>query len=178
MKTLYVFWIAFFVSACASNPPMRPSGEAGRDIFPDGRYIQDVVVKVTAPTFKQDFDFSAVVAKSPNDLQFIGYNAFGISLFKIKQRGNDEPTVETSIKQIEERRDFFLKVFRLVKTIVRLPVDDPRLRKDQMEWEQDGLRSTVSFADYDSAHVPLTMKVESQGQYRVEIKTTSYKLNQ
>jgi hypothetical protein len=145
-------------------------------LFPDGRYQQEVNVDVTATNPKQDFDFDCIVKKDPEEMLFYGYNSFGISLFKIKEKKGQPIEAETSIDQIKKHQDFFIKIFNLVKTIVSLKKSDPRLQSNEIQLTQDNIQAHVTFSEYDSLGIPLKMVVETRGQYQVVIKTASYKL--
>jgi hypothetical protein len=162
-----------FLTACAGKQVV-PQGQ-GNLLFPDGRYSQDVEVEVTATKPNQNFDFSCIVQKKPQEMLFYGYNSFGFSLFKIKEIQGQPIEAESSIEQIKQHKDFFIKIFKLVKTIVSLSKDDPRRKGDEIQLDQDGISAHVTFSGYDKMGVPLNMVVETKGQYQVQIKTTSYK---
>ncbi|UYL09602.1 hypothetical protein B9G69_003325 [Bdellovibrio sp. SKB1291214] len=165
--------VVMLLSACAGKQVVPE--EQGNLLFPDGRYSQDVEVEVTATKPVQNFDFSCIVQKRPKEMLFYGYNSFGISLFKIKEVQGQPIESESSIEQIKQHKDFFIKIFRLVKTIVNLRKDDPRRKGDEILLEQDGISAHVTFSGYDDLGVPLNMTVQTKGQYQVQIKTTSYK---
>jgi hypothetical protein len=170
----YLIYTPFlFLLACASKQVV-PSGQ-GQMLFPDGRYSQDVEVEVTATKPIQNFDFSCIVQKKPTEMLFYGYNSFGFSLFKIKEVDGQPIQAESSIEQINQHKDFFVKIFKLVKTIVNLKKEDPRRQGDEIQIDQDGIQAHVTFSGYDSLGVPLNMVVQTKGQYQVQIKTTSYK---
>ncbi len=168
-----IFLPFVFLLACASKQVV-PQGQ-GQMLFPDGRYSQDVDVEVTATKPVQNFDFSCIVQKKPTEMLFYGYNSFGFSLFKIKEVEGRPIQAESTIEQINQHKDFFVKIFKLVKTIVNLKKDDPRRRGDEIQLDQDGIQAHVTFSGFDSLGVPLNMVVQTQGQYHVQIKTTSYK---
>lgn len=170
-KLIYLPFL--FLMACA-NKQVVPGGQ-DKLLFPDGRYSQDVEVEVTASKPVQNFDFSCIIQKKPQEMLFYGYNSFGFSLFKIKEVEGQPIQAESTIEKINQHKDFFIKIFKLVKTIVNLKKDDPRKRGDQIHIDQDGIKAHVTFSGYDNHGIPLNMLVETKGQYEVKIKTTSYK---
>jgi hypothetical protein len=170
----YGLWMLLLLSACTTKQ-VRPEGE-GDLLFPNGRYQQEVTVNVTATKPPQDFDFDCVVQKGPGEMLFYGYNNFGISLFKIREKAGSPIEAESSIEQIKKNQEFFIKIFKLVKTIVSLKKSDPRIRENQIQLSEDQIQAHVTFSEMDSLGIPLKMKVATPGQYEVEIKTGSYKL--
>ena len=160
--------------ACTS-PQIRPA-KSDDLMFPHGRYQQSVDVKVIVPQHQQDFDFDCVVQKSSEEVLFYGYNSFGISLFKISEKSGQAVEAESSIPQIKKNQEFFIKVFKLVKSVVSIQKSDPRLKGDQIDLAQDGMTAHVNFSMPDSLGIPMKIDVSSPGQYEVKIKTSSYKL--
>ncbi|MBC7370796.1 MAG: hypothetical protein H7326_04475 [Bdellovibrionaceae bacterium] len=173
MKYLYVLILLASLS-CTTNQ-VRPV-QSEDLLFPNGRYQQSVDVDVTAPQHKQDFDFDCVVQKSPDEVLFYGYNNFGFSLFKISEKSGQPIEAESSIPQIKKNQEFFVKVFKLVKTIFSLQKSDSRLKDQQIDLEQDGIKAHVTFSQVDALGIPLKIDVSTAGQYEVKIKTSSYKL--
>lgn len=171
MKHLILLFL--FLNFSCSGKEIRPQGQDSA-LFPDGRYLQEAEVSVTATKEKQQFDFNCIVQKQPQEFLFVGYNSFGISLFKIKQKANQNVEAESSIEQIKKNQEFFLKVFSLVKTILTLQKDDPRLVAHQIDLNEKGILATVKVSKYDSLGIPRQISIESPGQYSVKIQTNSY----
>lgn len=163
----------FFLSACTSGS--KKSVIESPLVFPDGRYFQYVEVKVSVKNYKNDFDFNCIVQKNPNSFLFVGYNSFGISLFKIKEV-NGKVEMESSIKQINEKKEFFLEVFKMVKTLLNTRKDDPKLQNPSFDVNFQKVKSTVVFKKTDHQGVPMEIKIETPGLYEIEIETSKYEL--
>jgi hypothetical protein len=166
-----IFLVAVILVAGCVSKPVKPVESAY--LFPDGTYQQDVVVHVIAPGHESNFDFNCAVKKSPDQWLFVGYNSFGISLFKIRE-SNGDIQMESSIKQINEKKDFFLKVFELVKSLVNIQKTDDRLKQKSFTVDFQDIKSTVEFSDYDQLHIPLKIKISTPSVYDILIQTTKY----
>lgn len=169
------YLLLFFLGSACGSMQVRPSSQQDM-LFPEGRYQQEVTVQIQASHPPQDFDFEAFVQKTPEELLFVGTNSFGISLFKIREHSGQAIEAESSLPQIREHQDFFLKIFKLVKVIVNLSRNDSGLKQHGMHLEVDGLSADVHFQDFDALGIPLQMQLESPGQYSVKIHTENYQL--
>jgi hypothetical protein len=176
-KALFVFLV--FLGGCATQK-IKPL-ETDLSLFPNGTYEQTVEVVVSAKGHERNFDFNGVVQKSPEQFMLVGYNGFGFSLFKIREFLSAENeinlgkvTFETSIKQIEEHKDFFLKVFSMVKTILDLEKNDRRIQNNIFETYFEKVKSQVQFQEFDQQGVPLKIKIETPNLYQISIQTTKY----
>jgi hypothetical protein len=173
-----------FFSACANKQIVAvpssglalTSSDNGSLLFPDGRYQQEVRVDVTAMKMKQSFDFDCLIQKSKDDMFLYGYNNFGISLFKIREKNGEPLQAEASVESIRKHQDFFVRIFHLVQKIMTLQRQDPRLVHNHIDLEADGIQSHVQFEDADKQGVPTHFIVEEKDQYRVDVKTTSFTL--
>ncbi|HRO66385.1 MAG TPA: DUF3261 domain-containing protein [Pseudobdellovibrionaceae bacterium] len=163
------------LAACASTPQTRSVSEADL-LFPSAKYQQQVSVLITAPGQERDFDFSAVVRKVPDEMLFAGYSPFGFTLFTITEREGQLVQMDSSVEPILKNKEFFLKVFSLVKAILSVQKSDPRLQDNGISLTVEGLKARVEFSEYDPAGVPLQIDVGTAGQYQVKIRTESYKL--
>ncbi len=173
MIRVIILSVLFFLSACTSGS--KKSVVESPLVFPDGRYFQNVEVKVSAQGYKNDFDFNCIVQKNSDSFLFVGYNSFGISLFKIKEV-NGKVEMESSIKQINEKKEFFLEVFTMVKTLLNTQKDDPKLKKPSFEVNFQKVKSTVKFKKHDHLGIPMGINVETPGVYEIEIETSRYEL--
>lgn len=173
MIKIVILSALFFFSACTSGS--KKSVIESNLIFPDGRYFQDVEVKVSAKGYKNDFDFSCIVQKNPDSFLFVGYNSFGISLFKIKEV-NGKVEMDSSIKQINDKKEFFLEVFFMVKTLLNTEKNDPKLKNPSFEVNFQKVKSTVRFKKHDQQGVPLEISIETPGVVEIEIVTSRYEI--
>lgn len=174
MNRFFSLVLPFILSACTTPGPVATSNSSF--VFPDGNYHQDVVVEVKAKGHENNFDFSCLVQKKPNSFLLLGFNSFGISLFKIKE-ADQKIEMESSVRQIYEKKEFFLKVFNLVKSLMIIEKNDPRLKKGHFEIQFQDIKSTVAFGNYDSLQIPLQIKIETPNLYQIDIQTTKYDFN-
>lgn len=175
MKKMISILIAAFLLVSCQTRKMSEQGGASALVFPHGRYNQDVMVDVKAKGHENNFDFSCIIKKNSEEFFFVGYNSFGISLFKIKET-KAGVEMESSIKQINERKEFFLKVFALVKSLLSMEKNDPRLAKSAFPISFQGLSSQVSFLDYDEKGIPLKIRIVAESTYEIVIQTTGYEI--
>ena len=168
---LLLSFVVLFLTGC-QHPSIQKSTQTDL-LFPNGNYQQDVVVRVLAKGHEKDFDFNCLVQKNPDSLHLVGYNSFGMSLFKIKE-ANGEIKMESSISQINEKKDFFLKVFSLVKTLINIKKDDPKVKNDSLEVDFQNIKSQVHFKDFDQVGVPLKIEIQSSEVMQISIVTTQY----
>ena len=164
--------VFLFLAGC-THRQVQNRPVASTTLFPNGNYQQDVVVHVLTKGHEKDFDFSALVQKNPESFHLVGYNSFGISLFKIKEE-NGKITIESSISEINNKKEFFLKVFSLVKTINNVPKDDPRIKNDSLKVEFQSTVTNIHFQNFDSAGVPLKIQIEAADLMQISVVTTKY----
>lgn len=176
MTKTFVFLLTsiFFGLVSCTQAPLKVISPSDF-LFPTGSYQQDVTVKILAKGHEKNFDFNCIVQKNTDSLYLVGYNSFGMSLFKIKE-ANGEIKMESNISQINEKKEFFLKVFDLVKTLLNVRRDDPRLKDDSYQVDFQNIKSHVHFAKFDPAGVPLKIEIESADVMQIAIETTQYTL--
>lgn len=166
--------IFLLIAGCASQQ-IGSGGTSSKLLFPDGNYQQEVEVQVMAKGHQDQFDFNCVVQKKPESMLLLGYNSFGISLFKIKETGG-KIEMESSIRRIQEKKDFFLKVFALVKTLFNVEKNDPRIQNGTLDVGFEDIKSQVFFQEMDASRIPLHLEIKTPELYQIEIRTVKYKL--
>ena len=172
IKNIFLFNLVILFLVGCQHAAVQKSSQVDL-LFPNGSYQQDVAVHILAKGHEKDFDFNCIVQKNPDSLHLVGYNSFGMSLFKIKE-ADGEIKMESSISQINEKKEFFLKVFALVKTLINIKKDDPRVLKDSLQVDFQNIQSNVHFKNFDQAGVPLKIEIESPNVMKIAIATTQY----
>jgi hypothetical protein len=183
MRSLLFVSFTLVMIGCATGPPPESKGlrhlQSKQFLFPEGRYQQEVVVDVIATTPAKNFEFDCIVQRKNDEILLVGYNSFGITLFKIRERSGAPIEAESTIEEITKNKDFFIKIFKLVKVINNLKRDDANYRGNEATIDvspENSLPAHVVFANIDGLGVPMSFSVEAKGQYKVQIRTTSYKL--
>ena len=174
MKFSLLFTVLFCLSACVSSRVNISDKQLL--FFSDGQYQQEIHVEILAAQPKQVFDFNCLIVKNNNLMKLLGVNNFGITLFKIEESSNKDLIMDSSIDQITEHKDFLIKIFKLVKTIMSLEKKDPKIIRNEIKLQLEGLEANVKFASFDPSGVPSLMTVGVPNQYLVNIMTTSYKI--
>lgn len=148
----------------------------GKDcaVFPFGRYQQDVNVKAQTPNGEKKFDFNCVVVNDPDLTALVGHNGFGFTLFSVRETKGQSPEFSSSISDINKNKEFFMKVYALIKEIFSLKKGDPRWRGDQIAIDSGGIRSDLTMSEYDNARVPQKIAIQSGGKADIVVQTTAF----
>jgi hypothetical protein len=179
MKRFFAILFSVTVLATTACTQKQVRATSQNDLlFPDGTYNQDIDVSVLVPQAKRDFDFSGVVKKTPEEIYFVGYNSFGLSLFKIRDHQGQPLELETSIEQINRHREFFNKFYGFLKSVTTVRKSDPRLHDGKMTLQEQGMTANVIFSNPDPSGVPMKIEIESPGMYHLVIVNTSYRLKE
>jgi hypothetical protein len=171
IKILTVLFLFLAMGCVHKVAQVRSLSE--NDLFPNGNYQQDVIVHVLAEGHRKDFDFNCLVQKNSDSFYLVGYNSFGVSLFKIKE-ADGKIHMESSISEINNKKDFFLKMFSMVKTLIHIKSGDPRIKEDALDVDFQNVSSKVHFSEFDKAGIPLKIEISSSNIMNVQIVTTEY----
>ena len=173
MGKVQLITLLFLFAAC-SAPTIRPAS-VGSEYFPDGQYQQKVSVEVTASEPVKKFQFQALIKKKAGAFDLVGFSPFGFSLFSIHQQGEGAIQAESSVEEIQKNQAFFLKVFKLVRTITLLQRTDSRITQDRISLKIEDISTEVQLGPGDNAGVPTFLKVQAAGQYSVHVESGAYK---
>lgn len=198
MKYVCASIYILILSSCVSTQ-IRPLTEIN-EIYPDGKYIQEISVDVEVQ--KNHFEFNCGVLKSKSEFQMTGFNGFGLTLFKVREDSNHHLDFESSLSEIEKNREFFLKVYTMVKEIFYLKhtdhfekfrsTNDLKNGQDsKFSTTQDGsklnyrkilktrfqnedIESVLVLSEFDKNRIPLNTHLSSSPFYKVSAKTLRY----
>lgn len=174
MKLKFILAATFFFCGCAQIPKKNISRPDSDFLFPNGKYFQTAIAAIKTPGGNKNFDFNAVIHKSDAEVNFYGFSDFGISLFKIHQRGTDPVEIESSIAEINQNKDFFINIFFLVKEIIFIQISNPKLQNHEYNIETGAIRARVKFSEFDAQKIPLKFEITTTNESHITIKTTKY----
>ncbi len=132
MKYWILCLIGLTLFGCSHKASTPQVGDSPELIFFDGTYKQKIEVNYVKDQKTERATFNAILKKSPQEIYMYCYVGFGYTLFKLKDNFLNPIEFTTSEERIEKNKDFFLKIYPLIKETLRLKKSDPRLNNGEM----------------------------------------------
>lgn len=170
-KIAFFLWILFFLSCTTGSHLHSAKSEF---VFPDGTYQQKVMVEFRESdnADKKIFAFNAVLKKEQEKILIYSYNAFGMTLFKLTDEGFVQ--FESSIDEIQSRRDFFLKAYPSIKRILMMKKENSSLALERIQKEFSFKINLLYEAGWE---IPAQVEIADPNRYKISIANTDYKSN-
>lgn len=172
MKRLILFIFTIFSLGC-SYKSVTPVLIAN-DLFPTGVYHQNIQVTYLLEGKKQSASFQAILKKTESEFSMYAFVGFGMSLFKIRELQNKPLQFETSEPRILEKKEFFLKIFPLIKKIFALQKKDITDKNLPLKFYQEDVPIKVDFPNYRVGSMPLQIYIFDDKNFRFEVTTNKY----
>ena len=175
MKCLIL--VLVFAALSCTHTKLMPQISPDDDlIFFDGTYKQKIEVTYVKDQKKEQAVFNAVLKKSPQEINMYCYVGFGYTLFKLKDNLKDPIQFVTSEERIEKNKDFFLKMYPLIKETLLLKRSDPRLKNGEMmmTMQPQDFPVKVVISDEKIQGVPVQVSFENKDHFRFVVKNTEY----
>lgn len=155
MSKYFLLSFCLMIFSCAHKPVQSNS------LFEDGVTKQSLSIAFE----KENFNFNGVLKKAADEINIYAYVGPGISLFKIKDRVG-QPLVFTPLEaRIEKKKEFFIKIYPVLKQVLLLRKDDTRWEDKKMflkvpnfehKIQVSYLENTVTIEDKDHFHLEIT----------------------
>ena len=168
----YLLLLSLFIVSC-TNKPLR-SDLPTEDLFPDGVYQQNIFISFVIEKVAKSFSISGVLKKNKNQYTIYSYNGFGVTLFKLQDSGEGPPIFKTSISEIEENKDFFLKMYPQIKKILKL---NKRTYQSQLLELGDQINGQIFLHFEPGSEIPKKILIQGQDKYDVTIENLKFSLD-
>lgn len=172
---LYLGIILFI--ACAQKPIFPEVKKSANNVFADGVYKQDVQVRFKKNNRNESAEFKAILKKTPAEINMYAYVGFGVTLFKLKDNFKDAVEFTTNEPRIEKSKEFFLKMYPLIKEILLLNPNDARLKNTNtfmLAMPPENFPVTVTIQDYVVGETPRELTLENKQHFKFTIITREY----
>lgn len=178
MKLIILYISAFLIMSCAHKPGPQivPESDLG-SVFANGLYKQDIAVTyLNKEGKKESHTFNGILKKSSSEIYLYCYVGFGISLFKLKDNFKDPVSFVASEARIEKNKEFFLKMYPIIKEILLLQKSDSRLKDGRMtiDMQPENFPVTIQIASEKLGPVPKMIVFENAEHFRFEIVNTEF----
>ena len=162
--------------SCAQKTVQINSQNTTDEVFQDGVYKQDIQVTYTKDGRKESSEFKAILKKSPDEINMYAYVGFGIVLFKLKDDLKNPIQFSTTEPRIEKNKEFFLKMYPLIKEIILMKKADKRLKSDSFTLTMDPEKFPVhvDFFDRENQGPPRWLTLENQEHFKFTITTSDF----
>lgn len=175
----FLICVLFFVSCVHKPTPDLTSSIKQNSIFPNGLYKQDIAVTyVNKEGKKESHSFNGILRKSSSEIFLYCYVGFGISLFKLKDNFKDPVSFVASESRIEKNKDFFLKMYPIIKEILLLQKNDSRMNEGRMviTMQPENFPVAIRVFSEKLGPVPKTIVFENAEHFRFEITNTEFEI--
>lgn len=151
----------------------------GDSVFPDGVYKQNINVKYKKNELFETNSFKGVLKKEKLDLRLYCYVGFGITLFKINDLENKPLQFLSEQSEIENNKDFFLKIYPLIKEIIYMKRSDKRFKDKifRFQIKPDDFWVDVKIDVDPKNDFPQKIIIENSKYFLFEIVNTNYDRN-
>ncbi|MFZ3231633.1 MAG: hypothetical protein WA160_15600 [Pseudobdellovibrio sp.] len=173
LKNLILLAFAF---SC-SHKSIAPISETN-DMFQNGVYKQTIEVTYKKDGKTESNSFNGILKKSSTEIYLYCYVGFGISLFKLKDNFKEPILFVANEERIEKNKDFFIKMYPIIKEILFLKRNDPKLIKNQMVilMPPEQFKVHVSVSVEKIGDIPKVITIENVEHFRFVITNNEFSL--
>lgn len=145
-------------------------------LFPNGLYHQKIRVVYEKDQKQEQHEFNGILKKHSEEVILYSYAGFGISLFKLKDNMKGSVDFSTTQEKIEKNKEFFMKIYPIMKEILFLKKDDSRIHDHGIDlfMEPQHFPIHVSWSEETLQGVPLALKIENTPHFQFLVTTTEF----
>lgn len=171
----YFYLIPFFILSCAHKNELELSKKSDF-VFADGVYKQAIHVRYEKNNKAEENNFSGVLKKDKLNLNLYCYVGFGITLFKINDTEGKPLQFISEQDEVEKNKDFFLKIYPLIKEIVLMKKTDSRFKNKSFRYQikPENFYVDVTFETDSSLDFPKKITIQNSKYFLFEIENTEY----
>ncbi len=175
---LKIFMVTFSLMwfSCAQKAVNPWSTATTQVLFPDGVYKQDINVEYKEAGEVKQTEFKAVLKKTPDEINMYNYIGFGIPLYKVKDNLKGSIEFVANDPRVEKNRELFLRIYPIIKQVLMLRRDDPKLKEPKMTFivPPDGYPIDVIILEWLSNGDPAKFVFENKNHFKFEVTTRQY----
>jgi len=185
LKVFILLVSTFFFLGCAHHQAMQEINNSSSEqnktdekdlLFPNGLYHQKIRVVYEKEQRQEDHEFNGLLKKHTDEVILYSYAGFGISLFKLKDNMKGVVEFSTTQEKIEKNKEFFMKIYPIMKEILFLKKDDPRIQGHYINlfMEPQHFPIHVSWSEEVLGGAPLNLKIENAPHFQFLVTTTEF----
>lgn len=174
----FIFFIcSVFLFSCAHKPVPVVVTDS-KVMFLNGLYKQSIEVTYVKDGKSENHQFNGMLKKSDKEIYLYCYVGFGISLFKLKDNFKGPVDFVASDERIEKNKDFFLKMYPVIKEIILLQKESSRLKGNEMTLAMgpDHFPVHIKISSEQTGPVPKQIVIENAEHFRFAITNTDFDL--
>jgi hypothetical protein len=146
------------------------------DLFLNGIYKQTIEVEYIKDEKQESHQFRALLKKSENEIYMYAYVSFGIKLFEVRDNFKEPIVFKANDDRIEKNRQFFLRVYGLIKEIITIRRSDERLQKNifRINIQPENVPVDIAISSERLNGVPALIDIESSNRFHFKVTTDQF----
>lgn len=171
----FIVFLLFNLSilSCSHFDKKKPSSPTRERLFPNGKYIQEVHIRMSLPERKEkeNFHFQAVVNVQPEHLLVIGLSPLGITLFRLEKSLGHPPLFTSNLEILEKNRAFLLELFNDLEKVFYLK--GASLEREGDLYKCNGQKFKIYFSQFGSNGQPHHISMSDDLHYWIQVSSRS-----
>ena len=129
----YLIPLFFYLTSCQSLPVSSGLSEDVPLVYPQEIYRQEISVWIKKDD--QKMSFSGALKKNPKSFSLFAFTSLGLRIFTLKDDNNGRIEFVSHVAALDDKKDFILKLYPVIKKIFTLRLNDPNYIKRKFDYK-------------------------------------------